>query len=189
MALVLETPRLLLRDELLEDTDAFLSYRCKECFWRHIPTEVPTRDSIAERIAKFLPEQTANPRHLYFLAAVERDASNVMAEASMHLLPHRSAEIGFAVSDARWGHGLGSEILFGLLSFGFRQLGLHRAFCRVEPSNGPSIRVLRKSGMTCEGVQRHVAFVRNAWWDLAQYSILDHEFPRERSTKLDSSLQ
>jgi len=30
-----------------------------------------------------------------------------------------------------------------------------------------------------EGVQRHVAFVRNAWWDLAQYSILDHEFAHE----------
>jgi RimJ/RimL family protein N-acetyltransferase len=179
MPVALETARLLLRDERLEDVDAFAAYRCREAHWRHIPMELPTPQSIAERTGRLLPTQTQVPRTLYFLAAVEKDSGEVIGEATVNVLQHRSAEIGFSLYDARWGRGLGMEIASRLVRFVFDELHLHRMFARVDPANTPSIRILEKIRMTREGVHRHVVFSRGIWWDLAQYSILEHERARQ----------
>jgi ribosomal-protein-alanine N-acetyltransferase len=178
MTSVLETARLLLRDERLEDVDAFLAYRCKETYWRHIPIEPPTPESIAKRTARLLPTQTQVPRTFYMLAAVEKDSGEVIGEATVNALTNHSAEIGFSFSHARWGRELGTEVASGLLRFGFGHLRMHRMFARVDPSNTPSIRILEKVGMTLEGVHRHVVYSRGIWWDLAQYSILEQELAR-----------
>lgn len=101
MTVVLGTGRLLLRDERTDDLNPFVSYRCRESYWQHMPIEPPTPTSVAERIAEFLPAQSDVPRTLYFLAAVEKDSGEVIGEASMHVQADRSAEFGFGFSDTR----------------------------------------------------------------------------------------
>jgi [ribosomal protein S5]-alanine N-acetyltransferase len=163
--------------ERLEDVDALVAYRCKKAYWRDTPIEMPTPQSIAERTGRLLSTQTQVPRTHYSLAAVERESCNIIGEAAVYVLAHRSAEIGFSLFATRWGRRLGIEVASRLLRFVFDDLGLYRMFARVDP-NTRSIGILEKIGMTREGVHRHVVHSRGTWWDLAQYAILEHESAR-----------
>ena len=49
---------------------------------------------------------------------------------------HERAEIGFALRQARWGQGLGSEAVAAVIDFAFNEVGLHRIEADVDPRDG-----------------------------------------------------
>jgi hypothetical protein len=62
----LETDRLLIREVLASDADDFLRYRHQEDYWRHVPIEPPTADSIAAMVSGWIQSQDQNPRTVSF---------------------------------------------------------------------------------------------------------------------------
>lgn len=99
------------------------------------------------------------------------------------------AELGYFLSPKVWGRGFAAEAALALVDFGFANLYLNRIEATVFPENGPSVRVLEKTGMRCEGVLRqHVA--RNGQFrDRKIYSILRDEWcgTQKQLAKLKSS--
>jgi RimJ/RimL family protein N-acetyltransferase len=176
---VLETPRLHIREVTQADTAAFLAYMQAEAYWQNVPIDPPTPDAIAAMVAARLAEQAADPRMAYFLAAADKRTGEVIGEAILHIrsLRWRQGEIGWGVAAGRTGQGLATEIGHAMLRLGFEQLRLHRiaAQCRVE--NAASRRVMEKLGMRQEGVLRENVLARGAWWSSAQYAILCAEWP------------
>src|SRR5262249_54053503 len=144
--ILLETDRLLMREERLEDANAYFVYRSKESYWRHIPIEPPTPAEILAQIEKFLPQQAAADRRLYFWAVEEKGSGNVIGEASLMRLPCRNARYGFSLSETRWGQGYGTEIARRILEFALLTLQLHRVEAQVAPSNVASLRIMEKLG-------------------------------------------
>ena len=57
----LETDRLLIREVLASDADDFLRFRQQEDYWRHVPIEPPTTDSIATLVNGWIQNQDQNP--------------------------------------------------------------------------------------------------------------------------------
>lgn len=85
---------------------------------------------------------------------------------------HERAEIGFALAQAQWGRGLGTEAVTTLLSFVFANLQLHRVEADVDPRNTRSLRLLERLGFTQEGLLRHRYYVGRERQDAALLGLL-----------------
>ncbi|MDB4584898.1 GNAT family N-acetyltransferase, partial [Draconibacterium sp.] len=69
-----------------------------------------------------------------------------------------------------------TETARALINFGFKQCKLHRIEAGVATKNKASVRVLEKSGMTCEGIRRKILPIRGEWKDNFHYAIIENEF-------------
>jgi hypothetical protein len=96
---LIETPRLIIRDVQASDVDAFFGYMQHESYWRDVPIERPSVQSITALVNASLLDQAKQPRTGYFLAAVEKRSRNVIGEAILQvrsLHRRRQGEIGWA---------------------------------------------------------------------------------------------
>lgn len=87
------------------------------------------------------------------------------------------AEIGYALSRARWGRGYTAEALRAVVTFGFSRLGLNRVQGTCQATNRASARVMEKVGMTLEGTLRESWFADGAYRDRLLYAVLRREWP------------
>lgn len=169
----IETERLLIRDVLLSDRDAFYAYMRREDYWRHVPVEPPTPAWVETLCKSCVREQDRDPRLHFFLACVSKETGTVIGESILRIdsYKHGQAEVGWGVDSAYSGHGIGTEIGRAMLQLGFG-MGLHRLYARCRIQNKASLRIMRKLGMSEEGVLRENVNVRGEWWSSAQWSIL-----------------
>jgi RimJ/RimL family protein N-acetyltransferase len=175
---LIETPRLIIRDVQEGDVDGFFEYMQKEPYWRNVPIERPTHQSITAMVNASLLDQTKQPRTDYFLAAVEKRSMSVVGEAILHVrgLRWRQGEIGWGVGSTHTGEGLATEIGIALLELAFGTVKLHRAYAQCRVENHASHRIMTKIGMREEGVLRENVLARGTWWSSIQCSILEHEW-------------
>lgn len=61
------------------------------------------------------------------------------------------AEFDWYLRSDQWGRGYATEATMLLLSFGFRSLGRRRMYATADPDNLAPVRVLEKTGLTCDG--------------------------------------
>jgi RimJ/RimL family protein N-acetyltransferase len=91
----------------------------------------------------------------------------------------RSAWVSILVADANyWGNGYGTDAMRALLSYLFRQLGLHRVTLTAHESNERAIRSYEKNGFVREGKLREWAYFNGKWENGIIMSVLDQEFER-----------
>ena len=69
-------------------------------------------------------------------------------------------EIGYWISEDRWGQGLATEAAAALTRVGFERLEATRVEIRVDPENARSLRVPPKLGFSHEGTLRGVGAPR-----------------------------
>ena len=67
-----------------------------------------------------------------------------------HLDSSEEIEVGYRLMHNSWGNGFATEASFGLLDYGFRELGLGRIVAVTIQENQSSQNVLRKIGMKFE---------------------------------------
>jgi ribosomal-protein-alanine N-acetyltransferase len=170
----LETPRLIIRDACASDAGAFFGYMQREQYWRDLPIEPPTADSITDMVNGCLLDQAKEPRTDYFMAATDKLSGKLIGEAILHVrsIRWRQAEIGWGVSSDRIGRGFATEIGMAMLQFAFDELGLHRVYAQCRVENHASRRIMAKLTMHEEGVLRDNVLARGSWWSSIQYSVL-----------------
>lgn len=118
------------------------------------------------------------PRLLYVMAVVDAGRHDVIGVARLHIEtehPH-SAEIGFGLHPDMWGRGVGTDLVRLLLSFGFKQLGLHRVWGARSPANLPAQLAMLTAGMVEEGRIRHHVHTPHGWRDSIVHSALEDEW-------------
>jgi RimJ/RimL family protein N-acetyltransferase len=89
---------------------------------------------------------------------------------------HQRAEIGFALRQARWRQGLGTEAVTTALDFAFAGLGLHRIEADVDPRNERSLRLLERLGFRREGHLRERYFMNGERQDAVMMAVLRAEW-------------
>ncbi|KHF38890.1 GNAT family N-acetyltransferase [Halalkalibacter okhensis] len=89
---------------------------------------------------------------------------------------HKTAEIGYVISEDYWGKGITTEAVKRLIEFGFRNMELFRIQAKCFVENIGSQRVMEKAGMSYEGTNRKDMLVKGIHRDLKVYSILKEEF-------------
>ncbi len=88
----------------------------------------------------------------------------------------RCATIGIALGREHIGRGYGTDAMRVIVSYGFRELGLHRMQLGVAPFNPAGIRAYEKAGFAEEGRRREAVWHDGRWYDEVLMSVLKHEW-------------
>lgn len=145
---------------------------------QHMPFAPRSRGEVVRLVEQALRAAEAEPRLLYVLAVIDIERRNVIGVARLHVEaehPH-SAEIGFGLHPDVWGRGIGTDLVRLLLSFGFKQLGLHRVWGARSPANLPAQLAMLTAGMVEEGRIRHHVHTPHGWRDSIVHSALEDEW-------------
>ena len=85
-------------------------------------------------------------------------------------------EIGYCLGKNWWGRGVMTEALRTVIGFCIETVGAQRVSARHDTKNPASGAVMRKAGMTFEGVLRRADRNNQGICDAAYYSILNDEY-------------
>ncbi|MBN3753483.1 GNAT family N-acetyltransferase [Paraburkholderia sp. Tr-20389] len=67
--------------------------------------------------------------------------------------PRNPVEVGWRLKRDHWGHGYATEAAHAMIAFAFDVLGLASIHATTHPSNERSIKVVKRLGMRCLGLQ------------------------------------
>ncbi|GJM34194.1 MAG: N-acetyltransferase [Saprospiraceae bacterium] len=140
-----------------------------------IPMNLETTKALIQPI---IEDQQKAMRKKYGWVALLNDTGTFIGEVGINLksIKYNSGEIYYSLLPCYWGQGYATEIVKGILRFGFDTLGLHRIEAGVATGNFSSIRVLEKVGMSKEGLHRQILPLREGWKDNFHYAILESDW-------------
>ena len=90
-----------------------------------------------------------------------------------------SVDIGYCMSKAWWGKEIMPEALRAVITFFFEEVGMNRVAAKHDRNNPKSGRVMQKSGMVYEGIQRMGGRNNQGIVDEVWYSILRSEYKKK----------
>ncbi|MFG1707752.1 GNAT family N-acetyltransferase [Nonomuraea sp. M3C6] len=175
---VCEGERLGLRDVTEADVGALHAIYGDPAATQHMPFAPRSLPEVVDLVDQAMEAASAEPRRLYVLAVVDAERRGVIGVARLNIEadhPH-SAEIGFGLHHDQWGRGIGTDLVRLLLSFGFKQLGLHRIWGARSPANLPGQLAMLTAGMVEEGRIRHHVHTPHGWRDSVVHSALEDEW-------------
>ena len=88
----------------------------------------------------------------------------------------QNAYLGYQLFAGFTGKGYMTEAVDLGLSHAFLDLKLHRVEANVQPSNIPSIAVLRRNGFVKEGFSRRYLKINGRWRDHERWAILKEDW-------------
>jgi [ribosomal protein S5]-alanine N-acetyltransferase len=136
-------------------------------------TEAETEAFVAAAIAS----AAVQPRTRYAWVATHPETGVLgVGEVNIRQVVWKRGEISYAVHQDHWGQGVASEIGRILLQFGFEHLELERIEATCDPRNSASAAVLKRIGMTHEGILRRTVLIRTGWRDSKIHSLIRPEW-------------
>jgi RimJ/RimL family protein N-acetyltransferase len=147
--LKLQGDLIVLRDFGPRDREPFLALEGDEVMFTYMRFRID-RDTAQTGLSRLLAEPTLDPRPSYNL--VVEDAKGFCGWAGIDRLQGSdSGQVGWYLSSDRWGRGYATEATRLLLDFSFSVLHRASIWATADPDNLASLRVLEKSGLTCQG--------------------------------------
>ena len=152
MAIILETKRLVLRHQVIEDLDDLWALYCNPNITKYIPDAPRSRAEAQEELEWHMHGHPNHPE-LGLWATIHKESGKFIGRSG--LLPwtidgQYDVEVAYTIAEEYWGQGLGSEAAQAILNYGFEELNLTRLICLIDPENIPSQRVAEKMGMKWE---------------------------------------
>lgn len=171
----LETPRLLIREFGPDDFATTHAYGADEEVTRHMLFGPNTEQETRAFLERTVTGQALRPRVAYDLAVVLKERGSHIGGVGLHLAGEQ-AELGYLFGKPFWGRGYATEAARAIVTFGFRELHLHRVFARCDVRNPASAGVMVNLGMRHEGTFLKAARLKGAWRDELRYAILEEEW-------------
>jgi len=173
------TKRTVIRKFDLKDASDILEFSLAADFWlaRNISWE-PTMDSIVEHF-KQMKDIYPNSYAKWLDLVIELKGINkIVGSVGIGFLKEdkKQAMVGCLLSCEYQGQGIASEALAAIISFGFRNMGLHRIYARTGKLNKASWKLMERIGMRREAHFRKSHTVKNEWDDEYVYAILAEEW-------------
>lgn len=166
------TERLRLRPFQKDDLISLERYALRECFWRFLPIEPQTSESVASFLDKRLKDVWGDGGYCCAIELIEAGHLIGTVRITEADPTHHSGDIGYALNDEFSGKGYMTEAVTRALQIGFQQLHLHRIWATADVDNVASWRLMERVGMQREGLLRQNKFMRGQWRNSYQYSIL-----------------
>lgn len=150
--IILETKRLLLRRQMIEDLDDLWALYCDPEITRYIP-DAPR--SLAEAREELEWHMNGHPRfpELGLWATIYKETGKFIGRCG--LLPwtidgQNEVEVAYAIAQEYWGQGLATEAAQAILNYGFERLKLSRLISLIDAENTASQKVAEKIGLAFE---------------------------------------
>lgn len=183
---VIEGERIVLRE--FTPDDAADVYRWVGDFEAvaHVPLGPLDRPATVRYLSQLISNSEAKPRLSYPLGIERRSDRALVGSIDVEIdsMEHKRAEVGFIVRREEWGLGYASEALALARDFVFDHLGVVRLWAVCDPENLASAAVLRRCGMSFEGLLRGDLDVRGERRDSMMFAVLESD----RSARPDDYL-
>jgi len=150
--IILETKRLVLRHQVIEDLDALWALYCDPEITKYIPDASRSREEAREELEWHMNGHPRFPE-LGLWATILKETGMFIGRCG--LLPwtidgQQEVEVAYTIAREYWGQGLATEAAQAILNYGFEKLGLSRLICLIDSENVASQRVAEKVGMSFE---------------------------------------
>ena len=148
MKVILETDRLLLRQYVEEDAEAFFKLNSDPEVLRFVPDKRLLNVEQARQI--LIDHPIADYRKYGFGrgACILKSTGEQIGFAGLKYLEELDeVDVAFRLMRTHWGLGLATEAALAAVRFGFTDLDLKRIIGLVMPDNIASVRVLEKAGL------------------------------------------
>ena len=148
MKVILETDRLLLREYVEEDAEAFFKLNSDPEVLRFVPDKRLLNVEQARQI--LIDHPIADYRKYGFGrgACILKSTGEQIGFAGLKYLEELDeVDVAFRLMRTHWGLGLATEAALAAVRFGFTDLDLKRIIGLVIPENIASVRVLEKTGL------------------------------------------
>jgi len=96
---------------------------------------------------------------------------------------NKSAAIGYWLTKKAEGNGIISKSCKTLLTYGFRELNLHRIEIKAAVDNLRSQAIPQRLNFVKEGILRQAEWVNNKFFDLVLYSMLNNEWTEKAANR------
>ena len=152
MAIILETQRLLLRHQVIEDLDDLWALYCDPKITRYIPDAPRSREEAKEELEWHMNGHPRFPE-LGLWATIHKETGRFIGRCgllSWEIDGQQEVEVAYTIAREYWGQGLATEAAQAILHYGFETLKRSRLICLIEPENEASKRVAEKIGMSFE---------------------------------------
>jgi ribosomal-protein-alanine N-acetyltransferase len=169
---VLSTPRLILREHVLDDAEALFALRCDAEVHRFQGHEaLPSVDAARALVARWRRRFSMQADIRW--AITTRDGAFAGCCAYAHFVPGLDrGHITYELAAHARGRGVATEAVRAIVAFGHREAGLRRVEAVVVPGNEASVRVLRKAGFVQEGLLRAYGRWKGEYHDLLMFSAM-----------------
>ena len=150
--IILETKRLLLRRQMIEDLDDLWALYCNPEIIKYIPDAPRSREEAKEELEWHMNGHPRFPE-LGLWATIHKEIGKFIGRCG--LLPwtidgQNEVEVAYTIAQEYWGQGLATEAARAILTYGFERLNLSRLISLIDAENIASQKVAEKIGMTFE---------------------------------------
>jgi len=180
------TQRLILREFEETDAEAVLAYHSDPLYLQYFPWTTRTREDVDFFVGRLITWGAVQPRTKFHLAVVLKSGNWVIGNCGIRLDAPDSleGELGCEINPQYWGNGYATEALGAILSFGFGDLGLRRAWATCVAENIAAQRLVEKLGLQKEQHISQHRWMKDRWWDTLVYGIHQHEWPQEMAAQI-----
>ena len=120
----------------------------------------------------------AKETNAYFLICLSKDEAIIgsLTLSQIFRKAFQNAYLGYQLFAGFTGKGYMTEAVALGLKHAFLDLQLHRVEANVQPSNKPSVAVLRRNGFVKEGFSRRYLKINGRWRDHERWAILKEDW-------------
>ena len=148
MKAILETDRLLLREYVEEDAEAFFKLNSDPEVLRFVPDKRLLNVEQARQILIDHPIADYRKHGFGRGACILKSTGEQIGFAGLKYLEELGeVDVAYRLLPTHWGLGLATEAALASVRLGFADLGLKRIIGLVMPENIASVRVLEKAGL------------------------------------------
>ncbi len=173
----LQTERLFLRKQELKDAANLQLLRSNEQVMTYMDSDPhPDVQTSEAFIAKNL--KSYQQKKGFFWVIVAAQTGNYLGDIILRKIDRSNAraEIGYTLLPEFWGRGYMKEAMRAVISFGFKDLGLHSIEANINPANISSRELLLKTGFVKEAYFRENYYYNGRFLDTEIYSLLEKNF-------------
>ncbi|MFZ6052481.1 GNAT family N-acetyltransferase [Halocola ammonii] len=175
------TDRLLIRNLLVSDLEAFLAYRSDPEVARYQGFEPFDLDRAKEFILENA-EKTIGMLGEWVQFAIELNPTKqLIGDCAIKISAddHRLGEVGITISPTFQKSGYAKETLTAIVDYLFSLDDFHRITERVAPENTASVRLLESLGFRKEGHFIENVFLKGRWQSELQFALLRKEWEEQ----------
>lgn len=183
----LETKRLILRKMKKSDAADMFEYASNPAVTKYLTWDVHPNERFTASYLSYLQSRyRAGEFHDWAITLRQNDRMIGTCGFTRFNFASCSAEVGYVLNPAYWGHTIAPEALSRVLRFAFDTLALNRVEAKCMAGNTASRRVMEKVGMSYEGCARESMYVKGKFVSVETCAILrsDYLAARERNRAL-----
>ena len=152
MKLIVETERLLLREFVEDDAEAFFKLNTNPQVVRFVPDKPLLSVEQARQLLAEHPIADYRKHGFGRGACILKTTGEQIGMAGLKYLKELDeVDVAYRFLPSHWGQGFATEAALASVRFGFAHLGLKQIIGLVMPENAASVRVLEKTGLRYVG--------------------------------------